>query len=49
MIEETKDFQLKMRVTKSEKEQILTYCENRNMTISDFLRVAANKLLKEEK
>ena len=49
MKEETKDFQLKMRVTKSEKEQILNYCEKHNLNISEFLRLATIKQLKEEK
>lgn len=46
---ETKEFQLKVRVTSSEKDTIQGYCERHNMSISGFLRVAANKLLKEEK
>ena len=48
-IKETKDAQVKVRLTNSEKEVIQGYCERHNMTISGFLRVAANKLLKEEK
>lgn len=46
---EIKEFQLKVRVTSSEKDKICEYCEAHKMTISDFLRVAANKILKEEK
>jgi hypothetical protein len=46
---ETKEFQLKVRVSNSEKDVIQGYCERHNMTISGFLRVAANRLLKEEK
>lgn len=48
MDKEVKQFQLKVRVTNSEKEKICAYCEEHNLSISDFLRVAANKLLKEE-
>ena len=48
-MKEIKQFQLKVRVTNSEKDEIQKYCEEHNLTISDFLRVAANKILKEEK
>lgn len=48
-MKEIKQFQLKVRVTSSEKDKIQKYCEEHNLTISDFLRVAANKILKEEK
>lgn len=44
-MKETKDFQLKMRVTKSEREQILEYCEIHKITISDLLRNAVRKIL----
>lgn len=47
-MKENKEFQLKVRVTSSEKEKINVYCENHNLSISDFLRIAANKLLKED-
>lgn len=46
-MKEIKEFQLKVRVTSSEKELIQQYCEEHNLTISDFLRVAANKMMKE--
>lgn len=46
-MKEIKDIQLKVRVTSREKEEIQEYCEAHKMTISDFLRVAANNLLKE--
>jgi antitoxin component of RelBE/YafQ-DinJ toxin-antitoxin module len=49
MEKETKNFQLKVRVTNSEKEEINNYCEEHNITISDFLRVAIGKMFKEEK
>ena len=48
MKEEVKQFQLKVRVTNSEKEKIQQFCEEHNWTISDFLRVAANKLINQE-
>lgn len=44
-MKETKEFQLKMRVTKSEREQIVEYCENHKMTISDLLRISVRKFL----
>lgn len=47
-MKETKDFQLKMRVTKSEKEQIAAYCEKYKMTVSDLLRISVRKFLGKE-
>ena len=47
-MKEIKNIQLKVRVTNSEKYLIQKYCEKHNLTISDFLRVAANKILEEE-
>jgi hypothetical protein len=43
-----KNIQIKVRITPIEKEKIDNYCEEHECTISDFLRVAANKLLREE-
>lgn len=45
---ERKDIQIKVRVSAIEKEKIDNYCAEHNLTISDFLRVAINKLIKEE-
>lgn len=42
---ENKDIQIKVRVTPTEKEQIMEYCEKHQLTISQFLREAIyNKL-----
>ena len=46
---ETKDFQIKVRVSAIEKNNIDCYCQKHNMTISSFLREAIDKLLKEDK
>ena len=44
-MKETKEFQLKVRVSKSEKEKILAYCEKHSLSVSDFLRLSIeNKL-----
>lgn len=37
---ETKDIQIKVRVTPTEKEQILAYCEKHSINLSEFLRQA---------
>ena len=48
MKKDSKKFQLKFRVSEQEKEEITNYCQERNITISDFLRAAATLLLKEK-
>ncbi len=48
-INDKKNIQIKVRITPIEKERIDSYCEEHELSISDFLRVAANKLLREEK
>lgn len=47
-MKEVKDFQIKVRITKSEKEQISDYCEKHMMTISDLLRLSLEKFLVKE-
>lgn len=42
---ENKDIQLKFRVTPTEKEKIMEYCELHDLTISEFLRLATAELL----
>ena len=41
--------QLKFRVTDAEKEKILAYCEENNLTVSGFLRKATANLLQKER
>lgn len=48
-MKENKDIQIKVRVSKSEKALIDEYCGKRSITISEFLRIAMNKCLQEEK
>ena len=45
---EKKDIQIKVRITATDREMISNYCEDHNITISDFLRAAIYKKLKEE-
>lgn len=42
---ENKDIQLKFRVTPTEKEKIMEYCELHGLTVSAFLRLATAELL----
>jgi hypothetical protein len=46
---EKKDIQIKVRITATDKETIESYCEAHSITISDFLRAAIYKKLKENK
>lgn len=47
-MKETKNEFIKVRVSSSEKEQIKSYCENHNITISELIRMAClNKIQKE--
>lgn len=48
MEKETKDCQLKFRVTKSEKDRILAYCEKYGITLSEFLRDAYSRIINQE-
>lgn len=48
MEKETKDCQLKFRVTKSEKDRILAYCEKLGISLSDFLRDAYSRIINKE-
>ena len=41
--------QLKARFTDNEKEQIIAYCEEHEMTVSDFIRYACKTIFQEEK
>ena len=46
----TKDWQMKCRFTQEEKDQILDYCTQHNINISEFVRIAVSRILnKEEK
>lgn len=41
-MKENKDYQVKVRITKREKEKINAYCEKHSLTISEFIRIAVN-------
>lgn len=43
-MKETKDNSIRIRLTNSEKQRILDYCEKHNLTISEFIRFACNKI-----
>lgn len=49
-MKENKDYQIKVRLTATEKDAVNNYCEKHGMTVSEFLRTAIeNKLFQEEK
>lgn len=45
IMKEVKDIQIKVRITPTEKEKIMKYCETSDLTISQFLRMAINEVL----
>lgn len=45
MKDNRKDCQLKFRLTTAEKEQIDAYCETHDLTTSEFLRIAAMRMI----
>lgn len=45
IMKEVKDIQIKVRITPTEKEEIMEYCEASDLTISQFLRMAINEVL----
>lgn len=48
-INDKKNIQIKVRISPVEKERIDNYCEQHELSVSDFLRAAILKQLKEEK
>ncbi len=44
-MKENKEFQIKCRVTASQKEQLQKYCETAELSISEALRLAINELI----
>lgn len=48
-MKQTKDEQLKFRVTAEFKEKVVEYCEKHNMTISEFLRFVCESIIYNQK
>ena len=48
MGKEIKDCFIKVRITKSEREQIDAYCEKHDLTISELVRLALEKYFSKE-
>ena len=46
-MKDNKEFQLKARFTADQKQRILEYCEKHNMSVSDFIRFACEKIMEE--
>ena len=46
MAKENKDCFVKVRVTKSERDQIEAYCEKHDLSISEFMRLAIETRLR---
>lgn len=43
-MKENKDYQIKCRLTQTEKERIFDYCERHDMTLSEFIRMACDRI-----
>ena len=43
-MKEIKDWQMKCRLSQKEKEKVLEYCEQHDLTISEFVRLAVNRI-----
>ena len=48
-MKEVKDQFIKVRITKSEKEKIISYCEKHDTTVSELIRRALEVCYREEK
>ena len=46
-MKETKQENIKVRITPKEKERIVEYCEAHNITISEFIRIAVSRIFVE--
>lgn len=47
-MKEVRDWQMKCRLTQEEKARVLAYCEKHNMSISEFVRFACEKIFQQE-
>lgn len=43
-MKETKDYQIKCRLTQKEKERVFEYCERHDITLSEFIRMACDRI-----
>lgn len=48
VMKENLEFQLKARFTAEQKQQILDYCEKYDMTVSEFIRYACERMFQKE-
>ena len=48
MSKENKDCYVRVRITKSEREQIEAYCDKYNLSISEFMRLAIEKSMRKD-
>ena len=44
-MKENKDYQLKVRLTQTERQQLVEYAAAHNMTMSELVRLALNRVL----
>lgn len=43
-MKENKDYQIKCRLTQKEKERVFEYCERHDITLSEFIRMACDRI-----
>ena len=47
-MKENKDYQIKCRLTQTEKERIFEYCERHGISLSEFVRMACDRIFATE-
>lgn len=47
-MKETKTYQVKCRLTPTDKNKITEYCEKHNMNMSEFIRIACERMYNQE-
>lgn len=47
-MKENKEFQIKVRITAKQKEEITKYCDSNDINISQFLRMAIDEILSQK-
>ncbi len=47
-MKEVKNYQIKCRITQSDKEKIIEYCQKHDINMSEFIRLACERMTREE-
>lgn len=47
-MKEVKNYQIKCRITQSDREKIIEYCQKHDINLSEFMRLACERMTREE-